>query len=98
MGCGSHSGTHAQRQADRHTAAMGLIGKLLKIGSTARITSDVQGDLPRSVVGKRGTVIGRVRAQDVEGDRAYAVVPQGRKTAKTFWASELQPERKRRKR
>lgn len=74
---------------------MGLIGSLFKIGTKARITSDSQGNLASSLIGKKCTIVGRVRSQDMDGERAYAAVPDGRKNPKTFWASELKKESKR---
>lgn len=69
----------------------------LKIGSLAKIACDAQGDLAQSLIGKSCRILGRVRGQDVEGDKAYAALAEGRKNPKTFWQSELEPNRRKKK-
>ena len=72
---------------------MGLMA-LFKPGRKAVIAQDSQGDMPKSLLGKKCTVVGRVRSQDVDGDKAYAVLPEGRKKPKTMWESELRKKSK----
>jgi len=62
----------------------------LRKNSSVRISDDGQGDLAISVLGRKGTILGRVRSMDMsDGEKAYAVVVAGRKTPKVFWETEL---------
>lgn len=59
-------------------------------GSSVRVSDDGQGDLAVSVIGRRGTIVGRARELDMcDGEKAYAVCVNGRKTPKVFWETEL---------
>ena len=69
----------------------------LKKGSQAVIGFDMQGDLASSLIGRRCIVLGRVRENDVDDDKAYAVLPEGRKNPRTVWESELNKQNVRRR-
>jgi hypothetical protein len=56
---------------------------------TAKIVDDMQGDLPRSMIGRRVTIVSRQRSQDVDGDEAFAAIPKGWKNPRLFWKEEL---------
>jgi len=55
----------------------------------ATIVDDMQGDLPKSMVGRRCVIQSRQRSQDVDGSKAYSAIPKGWKKPRLFWDDEL---------
>ena len=62
---------------------------MFKQNTKVRIVHDAAGDLPKSIIGRRGVVKGRNKHANEHGHSAYYVSVVGWKKPKTLWDDEI---------